>query len=68
MLTYGEVKHGFDFVGCEAVFADFTVTRKDGRDAYGEWRWQTLGLWNDVVVFYGVHPCAATLTTSGRQT
>jgi len=58
MVTYDETKreanirnHGFDFVGSEAVFGGFTITREDGRDAYGELRLQTLGLWNDVVVF-----------------
>jgi len=51
MLTYDEAKretnirtHGFDFVGSDAVFAGFTITREDGRDAYGEMRLQTLGL------------------------
>ena len=28
-----------------------TATRNDGRDAYGELRLQTLGLWHGVVVF-----------------
>lgn len=58
MLTYDEAKretnirtHGFDFVGNEAVFAGFTITREDGRDAYGEMRLQALGLWKGVVVF-----------------
>ncbi len=58
MITYDEAKrvinrqrHGFDFVGSEVVFAGFTVTREDGRDAYGEMRMQTLGLWKGVVVF-----------------
>jgi uncharacterized protein len=58
MITYDEVKrlaniqfHGVDFVGCEAVFAGFTITREDGRDAYGELRLQTLGLLHGVVVF-----------------
>ena len=58
MITYDETKraanlrkHGFDFVGAEAVFAGFTLTREDGRDAYGEVRLQTLGLWQGVVVF-----------------
>ena len=57
-MTYDEVKrhaniekHGFDFVGCEAVFAGFTITREDARDAYGELRLQTLGMWQGVVVF-----------------
>ncbi len=58
MLIYGEVKretnirtHGFDFVGSDAVFAGFTITREDGRDACGGMRLQTLGLWSGVVVF-----------------
>ncbi|MFM2057800.1 MAG: hypothetical protein RLY71_2185 [Pseudomonadota bacterium] len=58
MVTFDEAKraanlhkHGFDFIGADAVFAGFTLTREDGRDAYGELRLQTLGLWNDVVVF-----------------
>ena len=41
MVTYDEVKreaniknHGFDFVGSDVVFAGFTITREDGRDAY----------------------------------
>ncbi|MBK1721088.1 BrnT family toxin [Thiocystis violacea] len=57
MISYDEAKrqinlakHGFDFVGAEAVFAGFTITREDGRDAYGELRLQTIGLWNGVVV------------------
>lgn len=58
MVTYDEAKreanirnHGFDFVGCEVVFAGFTITREDGRDDYGELRLQTLGLWKGIVVF-----------------
>jgi uncharacterized DUF497 family protein len=43
--------HGFDFIGCESVFTGFTITRDDGRDAYGELRLQTLGLWGNAVVF-----------------
>ena len=49
MVTYDEAKrhaniekHGFDFVGCETVFAGFTITREDERDAYGDYackRW-----------------------------
>lgn len=57
MITFDEPKrrsnlkkHGFDFVGCEAVFRGFTITREDRREAYGELRLQTLGLWNGVVV------------------
>jgi len=33
------------------VFEGFTITREDARDAYGELRLQTLGLWNGIVVF-----------------
>ena len=58
MVTYDNVKrkaniknHGFDFVGCDAVFEGFTITREDGRDSYGELRLQTLGLLGGVVVF-----------------
>ena len=58
MVTFDEVKrqaniknHGFDFLGSEAVFEGFTITREDARDAYGELRLQTLGLWNGIVVF-----------------
>ncbi len=26
--------HGLDFVGCEAIWDDFTVTREDTRERY----------------------------------
>ena len=58
MITYDEVKrqinikrHGIDFLGSEAVFAGFTITREDGRDGYGELHLQTLGLLAGIVVF-----------------
>ena len=58
MVSFDEAKrlsnirnHGFDFIGCESAFTGFTITREDGRDAYGELRLQTLGLLGDVVVF-----------------
>ena len=58
MVTYYGAKrqaniknHGFDFIGIETVFSGFTVTREDARDAYGELRLQTLGLWEGVAVF-----------------
>ncbi len=58
MVIYDEAKrqaniknHGFDFFGSEAVFEGFTITREDARDAYGELRLQTLGLWSGIVVF-----------------
>lgn len=58
VVTYDETKrqtnlrhHGLDFVGCQVIFAGFTITREDKRDAYGELRMQTLGLWGELVVF-----------------
>jgi uncharacterized DUF497 family protein len=58
VVTYDEAKrvaniakHGFDFVGVDAVFAGFTITREDRSRDYGELRLQTLGLWNGVIVF-----------------
>ncbi len=58
MITYDEnkrqlnlKKHYLDFIGCDVVFAGFTLTREDKSGIYGEMRFQTLGLWNDIVVF-----------------
>jgi uncharacterized DUF497 family protein len=58
MITYDESKrllnlkkHYLDFIGCEAVFAGITLTREDKCENYGEMRFQTLGLWHDIVVF-----------------
>ena len=31
--------HGLDFVGAEAIWDNFTVTREDLRQDYGESRW-----------------------------
>jgi hypothetical protein len=36
--------HGLDFVGCDAIWDNFTITREDVRQAYGERRWVTFGL------------------------
>jgi len=36
--------HGLDFLGAEAVWDDFTITREDVRENYGEPRWVTFGL------------------------
>lgn len=43
MLTWNEPKrklniknHGLDFVGCDAIWDHFTVTREDKRQDYGE--------------------------------
>lgn len=58
MITYDETKrlsnlnkHGIDFLGCEEIFTNFTITREDTCDDYCELRLQTLGLWNGVVLF-----------------
>ena len=51
MATWDEGKrrhnlrlHGLDFVGAEAIWDQFTVTREDFREHYGERRWVTSGL------------------------
>jgi uncharacterized DUF497 family protein len=50
MVTWDEKKrlaniklHGLDFVGCEAIWDDFTVTREDIRKAYREQRLVVFG-------------------------
>ena len=51
MPTWDEAKrqrnimvHGLDFVGAEQVWDNFTVTREDLRQDYGEQRWVTFGI------------------------
>ena len=51
MISWDESKrrrnikdHGLDFVGCEAIWDNFTITREDIRRAYGEKRLVTFGL------------------------
>jgi uncharacterized protein len=51
MLTWNEPKrklniknHGLDFVGCDAIWGHFTVTREDKRQDYGEERLVCFGL------------------------
>ena len=51
MTTWDEAKrrqnienHGLDFVGCEAIWDNFTITREDIRQAYGEKRLVTFGI------------------------
>ncbi|UBF24816.1 BrnT family toxin [Kovacikia minuta CCNUW1] len=44
------VKHGFDFVDAEVVFAGATFTYEDDRFVYAEQRFVTLGLLNGVLV------------------
>ena len=42
--------HGLDFEGCEAIWDNFTITREDTREDYGEKRMVTFGLLNAGVV------------------
>jgi len=42
--------HGLDFVGAEAIWDNFTVTREDVREAYGEARLVTFGILNGEIV------------------
>jgi uncharacterized DUF497 family protein len=42
--------HGLDFVGCEAIWDNFTITREDVRRAYGEKRLVTFRLLEGEVV------------------
>ena len=57
MTTWNESKrrknvkdHGIDFVGCEAIWDNFTVTREDVRQSYGEKRLVTFGLLDGATV------------------
>lgn len=57
MLTWDEPKrrlniktHGFDFVGSDAIWDHFTVTREDKRQDYGEERLVCFGLLDAEVV------------------
>ena len=50
MLTWDERKrlrnietHGLDFIGCEAIWDHFTITREDIREHYREQRLVTFG-------------------------
>lgn len=42
--------HGLDFEGAEAIWDNFTITREDVREDYGEKRMVTFGLLNGEVV------------------
>ncbi len=62
MITFDEVKrlsnlekHGFDFIGAASVFENFHITREDARENYGEQRFQTLGLYGNIVVVMVIH-------------
>ena len=43
-------KHGIDFADAEAVFAGLILTFEDDRFEYGEHRFITVGMLNDIVV------------------
>ena len=42
--------HGIDFDGAEAIWDNFTITREDKREDYGEERMVTFGLLNGEAV------------------
>jgi Uncharacterized protein conserved in bacteria len=57
MITFDEAKrqtniqtHGLDFIGCDAIWDNFTITREDKHKAYGENRLVTFGLLRGEVV------------------
>lgn len=57
MITYDETKrltniakHGLDFAGCDALFDGPIHSWEDGREAYGEQRFCTLGFLDGVLV------------------
>lgn len=58
MITWDEPKrrdnlrkHGIDLADCKVIFDAPLATTEDDRDAYGEQRLQSLGLFYGVVVF-----------------
>ena len=62
MITFDEAKrlsnlekHGFDFTGAASVLEGFHITMEDTREDNGEQRFQTLGLYGNVVVVMMVH-------------
>lgn len=57
MITWDALKrqknikdHGLDFAGCEAIWDNFTITREDIRQVYGERRLVTFGFLEGTVV------------------
>jgi uncharacterized DUF497 family protein len=57
MATWNESKrqrniklHDMDFVGVDAIWDNFTITREDIREDYGEKRMVTFGIMNGIVV------------------
>ena len=75
MLTWDEVKrklnikdHGLDFVGCDAIWDHFTVTREDRRQDYGEARHVCFGLLaGEVVVLVYTERSRGTHVISPRK-
>ena len=75
MLRWDEVKrklniknHGLDFVGCDAIWDHFTVTREDRRQDYGEARQVCFGLLaGEVVVLVYTERSAGTHVISLRK-
>ena len=47
--------HGLDFEGSEAIWDNFTVTREDVREDYGESRLVTFGIEGGAEVRLGTH-------------
>ena len=43
-------KHGIDLIDAEKIFRGFTLTAEDRREAYGEQRFLTLGMLEDLPV------------------
>jgi uncharacterized protein len=57
MITWDEPKcklnvkhHGIDFIGCDAIWDHFTITREDKRQNYGEARLVCFGLLGGEIV------------------
>lgn len=60
--------HGLDFVGCDAIWDDFTITREDTRQRYSEQRLVTFGrLSGQVVVVVYTERCGTPRIISLRK-
>lgn len=66
MATWDEPKrcrnlqeHGIDFADLEGFFDGDLLTREDTREAYGEVRYQSIGLLNGVALFVAWTPRGA---------
>lgn len=49
--------HGIDFADLEGFFDGDLLTREDTREAYGEERYQSIGVFNGVPLFVVWTPC-----------